>query len=263
MKRYRIGEVARMLGLKPYTLKHYEEKGLVMPLVDDESGYRYYTYREIGQLIMVRNLRAAGLSIAEVHGVLKESPKDTADFIASQHKHNLDRIAQMERQNRILEIKESSIRRAMNRRGTWEIVSNASELAFLPHFLGDTIDHEAFEAMKSASWKAAMEHAELGFLVSPSESKTQAEWGLVLYPGSPLPDAIAHLVHTVSAGRRLDVFDECDRESCVSDMSAACARAIDVSGVSVSADEALCVVNNVCVSETDKQMLCTLSVPIR
>ena len=42
MKRYKIGEIARLLGLTPQALRFYEQEGVIVP-GKSENGTRYFT----------------------------------------------------------------------------------------------------------------------------------------------------------------------------------------------------------------------------
>ena len=40
--RYKIGDVAGILGISPDLIRYYEEKGVVSPAKDPNNNYRYY-----------------------------------------------------------------------------------------------------------------------------------------------------------------------------------------------------------------------------
>ena len=40
---YTIGELAKILGITAETIRYYERKGIIAPIHDQETGYRYYT----------------------------------------------------------------------------------------------------------------------------------------------------------------------------------------------------------------------------
>lgn len=64
---FRIGEVAKILGVTRKSLLVYEDMGLLTPAVkDEESGYRYYTADNMMQIRSIRSLQALGLSLKEV-----------------------------------------------------------------------------------------------------------------------------------------------------------------------------------------------------
>jgi DNA-binding transcriptional MerR regulator len=64
MSSFSIGEVARMCGLRPSTIRYYEKAGLV-PKPMRVSRQRRYTAEGIGRLHLVRVAREAGFTIAE------------------------------------------------------------------------------------------------------------------------------------------------------------------------------------------------------
>lgn len=74
---FKIGEIAKILGVTRKTILVYEEMGLLVPAVKDEkSGYRYYTADNMSQLRSIRSLQVLGLSLAEI----KKYYYDTANL---------------------------------------------------------------------------------------------------------------------------------------------------------------------------------------
>ena len=64
---FKIGEIAKILGVTRKTILVYEEMGLLTPAVKDEaSGYRYYTADNMTQIRAIRSLQTLGLSLAEI-----------------------------------------------------------------------------------------------------------------------------------------------------------------------------------------------------
>ncbi|WP_043652804.1 MerR family transcriptional regulator [Nocardia thailandica] len=78
-----IGAFARACGLTATALRFYDDAGVLVPAaVDDATGYRYYDPAQIPVARMVRQLRAAGLPLADVTAVLAEpDPRAAADLI--------------------------------------------------------------------------------------------------------------------------------------------------------------------------------------
>jgi DNA-binding transcriptional MerR regulator len=69
---YSIGEVSRMTGLSPKALRLYQDKGLLTPArIDEESGYRYYTQRDVQRAQAVRFLRDLQFSLDDIRTVLE------------------------------------------------------------------------------------------------------------------------------------------------------------------------------------------------
>ncbi len=71
-ERLRIGEVAKLLGVTPKTLRHYEKVGLLKEPERTEAGYRLYCADDLLRLHRIKRLRSLGLSLTQVKGVLGE-----------------------------------------------------------------------------------------------------------------------------------------------------------------------------------------------
>ena len=55
MTRLKIGELSRLMQVTVKTLRHYEQKELLIPNeVDEWTGYRYYS---IGQMLTLNSIR--------------------------------------------------------------------------------------------------------------------------------------------------------------------------------------------------------------
>lgn len=65
MKRYKIGQFAKEMGVTQDLIKHYEKYGIVVPEKDEESHYRYYSIRQGERLIESKLYRNLGFSIRE------------------------------------------------------------------------------------------------------------------------------------------------------------------------------------------------------
>lgn len=64
---FKIGEIAKILGITRKTILVYEEMGVLTPAVKDEnSGYRYYTADNMTQIRSIRSLQTLGLSLSEI-----------------------------------------------------------------------------------------------------------------------------------------------------------------------------------------------------
>lgn len=64
---FKIGEIAKILGVTRKTILVYENMGLLTPAIKDEkSGYRYYTADNMTQIRSIRSLQSLGLSLTEI-----------------------------------------------------------------------------------------------------------------------------------------------------------------------------------------------------
>jgi DNA-binding transcriptional MerR regulator len=75
-RRWSIGELARASGLTVRALRHYDEIGLLRASERTASGHRRYTEPDLRRLYRVRALRALGLSLKEIAGVLAGTADD-------------------------------------------------------------------------------------------------------------------------------------------------------------------------------------------
>ena len=64
--RYKIGDVARILGISPDLIRYYEEKGVVSPQKDPYNNYRYYDTWDINFLLDCLWYKNFGFGIDQV-----------------------------------------------------------------------------------------------------------------------------------------------------------------------------------------------------
>lgn len=69
---FRVGELAERAGVSVRTLHHYDEIGLLKPLVGGAGSHRLYGPAEVARLSRIRSLAALGLSLAEVRACLDD-----------------------------------------------------------------------------------------------------------------------------------------------------------------------------------------------
>ncbi len=72
MTTLRVGEIARMTGVSPDTVRYYERRGLLPRVPRDANGYRKYAETAVRRVMVVRRALDAGFSIRELSQVLRE-----------------------------------------------------------------------------------------------------------------------------------------------------------------------------------------------
>ncbi|MED7928150.1 MerR family transcriptional regulator [Nonomuraea sp. LP-02] len=73
---WRIGQLARMVGVSERTLRHYDKIGLLPPAaVDQSTGYRRYGVAELSRLERIRGLQRLGLPLRQIADLL-DAPED-------------------------------------------------------------------------------------------------------------------------------------------------------------------------------------------
>lgn len=71
MKTYKIGEIAKMLGISAETIRNYEKKGLICPY-KEESNYRYFDIIQINHLLNLQKYQKYGYTLHEIREIMAE-----------------------------------------------------------------------------------------------------------------------------------------------------------------------------------------------
>ena len=100
MKRYRIGEYAKYMGVTPDLLKHYEELGVITSQ-RSESGYRYYSFPTSMFLLECIRLRNYGLTLREIKSILADHSMDSR-AMEQRFARNMDLLREENRFNQAL-----------------------------------------------------------------------------------------------------------------------------------------------------------------
>ncbi len=85
--KYKIGDVAKILGISTDLLRYYEKKGVVHPVKDKNNDYRYYEAWDINFLLDCLWYKNFGFGIEEIsHMVSDSSYEDITNAIDSKEK---------------------------------------------------------------------------------------------------------------------------------------------------------------------------------
>lgn len=79
----KIGELARVTGVKAETVRYYERIGLLPAPERTESNYRDYGSRDRECLVFIRNARRLGFEIIDIRSLLSlgNQPEKTCDEV--------------------------------------------------------------------------------------------------------------------------------------------------------------------------------------
>lgn len=69
MTHYRISDFAQRVGLTAYTLRYYEQAGLIRPQRDNAG--RYYTDADAKWLVFLLHLKGTGMTMAELEDYVR------------------------------------------------------------------------------------------------------------------------------------------------------------------------------------------------
>ena len=94
MKEYKIGEVARLLGLTTQALRFYEQEGVVMPR-KSENGTRYYTTEQMVLLLSFKKYRQSGFTVQDIVAHFKDDTVDQLIGRLSEQRQTLVEQAQL------------------------------------------------------------------------------------------------------------------------------------------------------------------------
>ena len=79
---FRIGKMARMAGLAPETIRHYEKKGIIAPSKSPDGIYRQYDIFDVCTLGKIRDYLQYGFTLEEVRRMLYEmDPQELAEAV--------------------------------------------------------------------------------------------------------------------------------------------------------------------------------------
>lgn len=79
-KLFQIGDVAKMFHISVGSLRHYEEKGLLIPeYIDENTGYRYYSIRQFEVLNTIRYLRVLDMPLNQIAQFLQNRDIDVIE----------------------------------------------------------------------------------------------------------------------------------------------------------------------------------------
>ena len=73
MKKYRIGELAKLANVTERTLRYYDKIGLLKPSTVLSNGYRQYTDLDLLKLQKILSLKHFGFSIEEIFPIVLDN----------------------------------------------------------------------------------------------------------------------------------------------------------------------------------------------
>ena len=79
-KRYTIRDITLTLHVSRTTLLYYEELGIVKPLRDEETGYRYYSDADLFRLVSCKLLKNVGVPLKDLANRLDNDPFTPQNF---------------------------------------------------------------------------------------------------------------------------------------------------------------------------------------
>ena len=87
---FRIGEFAQIAQVSSRQLRFYDELGLLKPVrIDQQTGYRYYSVRQLPRLNSILALKELGLSLEQIASLLDSevSPNELRGMLMMKRAH--------------------------------------------------------------------------------------------------------------------------------------------------------------------------------
>jgi DNA-binding transcriptional MerR regulator len=75
---YSIKQISNLTGISEYTLRYYEQNGLIHSISRDSKGRRQYSQNDLGWIHFLVRLRATGMSIRQMQEIAelrRQGPK--------------------------------------------------------------------------------------------------------------------------------------------------------------------------------------------
>ncbi|MGL4731917.1 MAG: MerR family transcriptional regulator [Clostridium sp.] len=93
---YSIGKVGEICKITTKALRYYDKMGILSPdKVSDESGYRYYSKRNLLAVPMIKYYKQSGFKLEEMREFLKGT---TYDFFDKRFRNKIDELNDLEKE---------------------------------------------------------------------------------------------------------------------------------------------------------------------
>lgn len=133
MKKYKISEFSKLMGVSLKTLKHYEKFKILVPEVDEESNYRYYNFFHGGKMLRSRCFTNLGFTVKKTSQIMSNMGNDKIiDELEMQEEISSKELElAILRQKRLREIKRRYV--LFNEKANSWIIKNRKKCYFLKH----------------------------------------------------------------------------------------------------------------------------------
>jgi DNA-binding transcriptional MerR regulator len=77
----KIGEVARLAGVRIDTVRFYERLGILLPASRAASGYRFFDPATVERILFVKKAQALGFTLDETAEILRSIDRGEASYV--------------------------------------------------------------------------------------------------------------------------------------------------------------------------------------
>ena len=185
--KYKIGDVARMLGISTDLLRYYEKKGIVHPQKDARNDYRYYEPWDINFLIDCLWFKNFNFSIEEIAHIVSESGFDELSATLEDKEEELEKA--LRRQQLLLErlrLHRLEMKRGREMLGKCDVVMSRDTICFMNRHNFAYVDDPALTGLNQA-WLRYMPFVRRCFEIRlqdlpGGEGEGNFSWGMSLNP---------------------------------------------------------------------------------
>ena len=181
---YKIGDVAKILGISPDLLRYYEKKGVVMPMKGKHNDYRYYDFWDINFLLDCLWFKNFGFSIDQIADMVKIPSSDELNDLFLKKEDELQAtIARCELLLRRSEEYRRDLQLSKELLGVCEIVESPEYIRYLNRYT-DTYRNSPTLQKLSHDWLGLMPFTHRCFEIEKDDLLDQGgkdyAWGLSL-----------------------------------------------------------------------------------
>ena len=168
MRRYKIGEVAKLLGLTTQALRFYEQEGIIVPQ-KSENGTRYFTEPDIVRLMAFKRFRLIDFTVQDVAEHFKKGNTDSLIEKMSMRREQLIEQSQaLLRRAQAIENYEKMLRIAKVRENTLTCMERP-DIYMHPCTLAELDRMEDAQRETFEKFMEAMPDAHICFVYTPRE----------------------------------------------------------------------------------------------
>ncbi|MBQ9662380.1 MAG: MerR family transcriptional regulator [Oscillospiraceae bacterium] len=153
MKKYKIGQFAKAMGVTIDFLRYYEERGLITSLQDDKNHYHYYDFSQSLVVSRIMYLRSMGFPAKEIQRILLNSDNmEALSLYHAQRERLRKEIAAYRYAEETLGFFEESL--MGGNRNDWYIV-HQKPFYFLPHTTNEEFNTDEETMERTSEWRNA------------------------------------------------------------------------------------------------------------
>jgi DNA-binding transcriptional MerR regulator len=173
--RYKIGDVAHILGISTDLIRYYEERGVVKPQKDKYNNYRYYDAWDVNFLVDCLWYKKMGFSIDEIAKMTSNESYD--DFVQHLSNQGDEILEALQHQNLLLERIRNhtdSVIRVKDFLGVCDITRNKEFLYYLNRFNLEYNNSQELQILNK-TWEKYMPFTKRLFVIDRKNLGTESE----------------------------------------------------------------------------------------